>query len=394
MKLFGIGVGAGGARILDQAHSKLGEDRFFGTLIVDTSSRTEEELKSLKDNFILLGEPGEGVGGQWKSAMRLMLEEESKKKVMSYLKEKRAERAPAIMVFAALGGGTGGGATPVLIRYLREYLADKSIVPPVVVLGILPFTYPIEPIRFSYNSIISISNLLDHADAILLVDNDRFIPSEEGKVGGGLAEINEKISSFIDTMFEETSSIGTGMGGELSAQGLKSILKMKEATLCVPCYSKVRSETVGSVLDVLAELALEEGRMADCDPKTAFRAVFVIKVPKENFSIKGYFDVKRFFLKKINGIDIAGGLRILDEGAEESEISVMLIEPDIPKIPKLIDIAKVYYDLHEEMLGTLEEMNKEELERLIQKLGNHFEEIARKRQKVRELKQALDLESS
>ncbi|GEM_PF-1883575 len=394
MKLVGIGIGSGGARILDQVYSKLGQDRFFSTLILDTSSRTADELTSLGENFILLGESGEGVGGQWKSAMKLMLEDDSKEKIVRYLSESKVERAPIIIVFAALGGGTGAGATPVLVRYLREYFSDKSVVPPIVVLGVLPFMYPIEPIKFSYNSIISIANLLDYTDAILLVDNDLFVPSPEKEgVGGGLIEVNRKISSFLETMLEEMSSLGTGIGGELSAQSLKSILKMKEATLCVPCYAKVRSETVGNVLDLLAELALEEGKMAQCDPETAFRAVFVLRIPEENFSVKGFLDVKKFFLRKISGIDIASGLRRLEEGAEESDVAVILVEPEIPKITKLIDITKVYYDLHEEVLSAVEEIGQDELEQFLQRISQHSEEVARKRQKARELKQTLDLES-
>jgi len=394
LKLVGIGIGSGGARILDQVYSKLGQDRFFSTLILDTSSRTADELTSLGENFILLGESGEGVGGQWKSAMKLMLEDDSKEKIVRYLSESKVERAPIIIVFAALGGGTGAGATPVLVRYLREYFSDKSVVPPIVVLGVLPFMYPIEPIKFSYNSIISIANLLDYTDAILLVDNDLFVPSPEKEgVGGGLIEVNRKISSFLETMLEEMSSLGTGIGGELSAQSLKSILKMKEATLCVPCYAKVRSETVGNVLDLLAELALEEGKMAQCDPETAFRAVFVLRIPEENFSVKGFLDVKKFFLRKISGIDIASGLRRLEEGAEESDVAVILVEPEIPKITKLIDITKVYYDLHEEVLSAVEEIGQDELEQFLQRISQHSEEVARKRQKARELKQTLDLES-
>ena len=395
MKLLGIGIGSGGTRILDQVYSKLGEDKFYGTLALDTSSRTADELTSLRESFVLLGESGEGVGGQWKSAMKLMQEDDNKERIMKFFSEKRVERAPIVLVFAALGGGTGAGATPVFVKYLREYFYDKSVVPPIVVLGVLPFMYPIEPIKFSYNSIISISNLLEHADSILLIDNDLFVPSssKEG-VGGGLIEVNEKISSFITTMFEDTSSLGTGIGGELSAQSLKSILKMKEATLCVPCYAKVRSETVGNVLDLLAELALEEGKMTQCNPETAFRAVFVLRIPEDNFSVKGFLDAKRFFLHKINGIDIASGLRRLEASADESDIAVILVEPEIPKISKLVDIAKVYYDLYEELLASVEGTDQSELERFLQRIDQHTEEVARKRQKARELKQALNLGSS
>ncbi|RLG40822.1 MAG: hypothetical protein DRO05_05430, partial [Thermoproteota archaeon] len=296
--------------------------------------------------------------------------------------------------FTALGGGTGAGATPILVKYLREYFVHKSVVPPIIVLGVLPFMYPLEPIKFSYNSIISISNLLGYADAILLVDNDLYIPSsEEEGISGGIVEVNKKISSFLATLFEETSQISTGIGGELSAQSLKSILRMREATLCVPCHASVKSETVGSVLDLLAELALEEGTMVQCNPETAFRVAFVLKIPEENFSVKGFLDVKKFFLHKIAGIDIAGGLRRLEEGAKDSDIAVILVEPEIPKITKLIDIAKVYYDLHEEILSSMEETTQDELEGFLQILSQHFEEVGRKRQKARELKQALDLGS-
>ena len=394
MRLLGISVGSGGARILNQAYSKLGQDQFYGTLVLDTSSRTERELTSIEGDFILLGESGEGVGGQWKSAMKLMLEDSSKEKIMQYLTENRVERAPVIMIFTALGGGTGAGATPILVKYLREYFVHKSVVPPIIVLGVLPFMYPLEPIKFSYNSIISISNLLGYADAILLVDNDLYIPSsEEEGISGGIVEVNKKISSFLATLFEETSQISTGIGGELSAQSLKSILRMREATLCVPCHASVKSETVGSVLDLLAELALEEGTMVQCNPETAFRVAFVLKIPEENFSVKGFLDVKKFFLHKIAGIDIAGGLRRLEEGAKDSDIAVILVEPEIPKITKLIDIAKVYYDLHEEILSSMEETTQDELEGFLQILSQHFEEVGRKRQKARELKQALDLGS-
>ena len=395
MKIFGIGVGFAGGRVLDRMYAHLGEERFAGALVINTSRYDVENLENLRDRVLLLGESDQGVGRQWKLARRLMSGSDSREMVISVLKKQNIRDADVVIIPAALGGGTGGGAAGPVAGCAREIFEGSGVVPPVIVLGILPFSYPLEPIKLLYNTTIALANLLDEADSIFLVDNNMFrqLLQSKGVVSDVMGEVNSRISSFLDVIFSVDPPVGRGPGGGMTAQDLKAILALKEASLCAPCYSEVRAETVERALDVPMELTLEEGKLVNCEPSSAFRAMFTIRALEENISMAGVMSTRKLLMSRIAGIDVINRICKAKEGSDKVEVAIVLVEPEVPRISKLIELTRAYYELHEEMLSLSEETTEGEVEGYLRKLENHLEIMNQKRDRARELKQALGMEA-
>ena len=99
----------------------------------------------LKDR-ILIGQTvvkGHGVGTDNAMGARITLDEADS--VISAIDRRGTHDVDAFMVVAGLGGGTGSGGTPVLVRQFKKIYHE-----PVYVLGILPA--PEEGRLYSFNA--------------------------------------------------------------------------------------------------------------------------------------------------------------------------------------------------------------------------------------------------
>ncbi|NIU85674.1 MAG: cell division protein FtsZ, partial [Candidatus Korarchaeota archaeon] len=92
----------------------------------------------------------------------------------------------AFLLIASAAGGTGSGAIPVLTQYLKERYAEK----PLYNLIVLPFRHEekVEE-RTIYNAASCLKSAYLVADAIILIDNQRYI-SKDASLRNNLAKIN------------------------------------------------------------------------------------------------------------------------------------------------------------------------------------------------------------
>lgn len=135
MRLHVFGIGGAGARVVDRLHADYAEDPFLdGTLAFDTDRATLDALGSLPDESryrFADRAGGSGLDGDLRTGFDIGADHaEELSRVIDTAKPSRAE---AFLVVAGLGGATGGGVAPALIRNLRRLYEI-----PVYVLAILP----------------------------------------------------------------------------------------------------------------------------------------------------------------------------------------------------------------------------------------------------------------
>lgn len=204
MKSVLVGVGQAGGK-LTTALSTFDSQQGFGAVldgVAINSARTD--LSSLPIETHLIGGDvvkGHGVGGDNELGAQIM--ENELAEVTGVLDGKIPSAAEAIVVVAGLGGGTGSGGAPVLVRRLKQ-IYDV----PVYALGVLPGAD--EPAMYQINAGRSLKTLLEVADSILLVDNDAWRSSGES-VSEGFDAINRNIARRFGLLFaagEITHGVG------------------------------------------------------------------------------------------------------------------------------------------------------------------------------------------
>ncbi|MXR20763.1 tubulin/FtsZ family protein [Halobacterium bonnevillei] len=226
MKAALIGVGQAGGKVTE---ALLAEDRragygaIRGTLAVNTA---KTDLEPLDIKTMLVGQErvkGQGVGADNELGAEVM--QSDIREVMGELDGVVDPQTEAIFVVAGLGGGTGSGGAPVLVKELKRV---HEI--PVYALGILPGRE--EGGIYQANAGRSLKTLVREADSTLLVDNDAWRKSGES-VTEAFDAINERIARRIgillaageniegvgESVVDSSEVINTLKSGDMSAIG-------------------------------------------------------------------------------------------------------------------------------------------------------------------------------
>jgi cell division GTPase FtsZ len=202
MKLVVIGFGQCGGRVADEfarlnkrARGLRGLDIITGAYAVNTDIADLSGLVTIKSNFdhrILIGNKktqGHGVGKI--NELGAEIARDDADKVIETIKntEQFAE-TDAFLLIASAGGGTGSGAIAVMTQQLKERYVDK----PVYNLIVLPFEHEVATEdRTVYNVATCLKSAYLVADAIFLVDNQRFV-MKDASLTRNLARINMMIA--------------------------------------------------------------------------------------------------------------------------------------------------------------------------------------------------------
>ncbi|MFC2006000.1 tubulin/FtsZ family protein [Chloroflexota bacterium] len=202
MKLVVIGLGQCGGRIADEfarmnrkAQSQRGIEIVPSAFAINTDIADLSGLKRIKPDYqhrILIG--GRKTGGHGVGKINELgaevAKEDADKVVDSIRTTKRLSEADAFLLIAGAAGGTGSGAMPVMTQYVKERFADK----PAYSLVVLPFEHEEETEeRTIYNAATCLKSTYLVADAVFLVDNQRYI-SKDSSLRTNLANINTRIA--------------------------------------------------------------------------------------------------------------------------------------------------------------------------------------------------------
>jgi cell division GTPase FtsZ len=357
MKLVVIGLGQAGSRIADEfarlnkkARSQRGIEICPGVFAVNTDAADLSGLKTIKADYqhrILIG--GRKTGGHGVGKINEMGAEVARTdadKVIDALRSaKRFYEADAFMVIAGAAGGTGSGSISIIAQEIKERYTDK----PVYALIALPFEHEEETEeRTIYNTAVCLKSIDSVADAVILVDNQRYV-RKDSSLSSNISKINhmivepfydllcageEKKSRFIGAKTLDAGDIiQTISGWTVLGHGLSPLKIITLPFENISNFRKKSGETykgIQAMDEALSELSLK------CNPHDASRALYLISAPAKEMNMDMIKELGEWMREVAPNAIIRNG----DYPREKDKLTITVV------LSELNDVAKVrdYYN--------------------------------------------------
>ena len=305
MKLVVIGFGQCGGRVADEfarlnkrARSHRGIEIVTGAFAVNSDSADLSGLQVIKSDYkhrILIGgriTGGHGVGKINEMGAEIA-REDSDKIVDAIRVTPRFLESDAFMLVSSAAGGTGSGSIPIVTQLIKERYADK----PVYNLIVLPFEHEENnEERTIYNAATCLKSVNSVADAVILVDNQRYI-RKDSSIRNNIAAINALIvEPFYNLLCageeKKRKNIGakTLDAGDIlqTVSGWTVIGYGKSPLSLIRSFRQTRNfrdkstEThkgIQAMDEALSELSLT------CNPQDANRALYLLSAPAREMNM-------------------------------------------------------------------------------------------------------------
>jgi len=187
VRLLVMGLGLCGGRIANQfvrlgkkAKTERGIDFLVDAFAIDTDAVALDALETIKpdtDHRIVVGGTKAGGGGLGRiNELGAEIAKEEGDRIIGILRRSPSfADTDAFLLAAATAGGTGSGMIAAFTRLLKESYPEK----PVYGLAVLPFEREeLSERRADYNTGTCLKSLYVVADAVLLVDNEKYLRKE------------------------------------------------------------------------------------------------------------------------------------------------------------------------------------------------------------------------
>ena len=372
MKLVVIGFGQCGSRISDEfarlnsrARSQRGMEIIPGAFAVHTDAADLTGLSTIRPEYqrrILIGggrTGGHGVG-KINEVGAEVARDDGDKIIDAMRTVERFFESDAFLLVASSSGGTGSGAVPIMTQILKERYADK----PVYNLIILPFEHEESTEeRTIYNSATCLKSVITVADAVFLVDNQRYV-RKDFSLKNNLSEINRLIvEPFYDLLCagEETKSryIGSKMldAGDI-IQTLTGWTVMGYGKSQIPLFRfpflrrlDFRSKSIETHKGIQAmDEAITELSIR-CNPVDADRALYLLAAPAREMNM----DLVKELGSYLKGMASQATIRNGDYPRERGSLEVTLVLSGLIVVEKV----KSYYD---KISGSISEIKRRQKE--------------------------------
>ncbi len=300
MKVLVIGFGQCGGRIADEfdrinrrARSKRGIEIVTGAFAVNTDTADLSGLSAIKADYqhrILIGvEKTRGHGVAKLSELGAEIARADADKVIEAIRVvKRFYETDAILVVAGSAGGTGSGSLPILINHMKQRYSDK----PVYAIIVLPFDHETQTEeRTVYNTAVCLKSTFMVADAVFLIDNQRYI-RKDSTLQRNMAKINELIvepfynllcageekrAKHIGSKVLDAGDIMQTLSGwTVMGYGKSELPLIKLPFEITRNFIKKSTEThkgIQAMDETIGELSVQ------CDPRDAARALYLLSAP-------------------------------------------------------------------------------------------------------------------
>jgi cell division GTPase FtsZ len=370
MKITVIGFGQCGNRIADvfarmgkQAHKERGIDIVTDAFAINTDTADLSGLSYIKS--------GHGVG-KINELGAEVARNDADKIVDAIRGTKHFYESDAFLLVASTAGGTGSGSIPVLAQTIKERYKDK----PVYALLVLPFEHE-EQVdgRTIYNTAICLKSVDQAADAVILVDNQRYI-KKDSSLRNNMVKINDLIvAPFYDLLCvgEEKKSkhIGSRLldagdimqtlfGWTTLGYGQVQLPLFKLPFDWTPKFMQKMTEThtgIQAMDEAISELSLE------CKPRDANRALYLLSAPAAEMNMDLVKELGDYLAEMASEAIIRYG----DYPRSERTLTITVVLSHF----KNIDKVKKYYD---EFPNAVKKMEK--IESDIELMLNEMEEAA------------------
>ncbi|UCG10014.1 MAG: cell division protein FtsZ [Dehalococcoidia bacterium] len=354
MKLLVIGCGQCGGRIADEfarlngrARGQRGIDIISNIIAVNTDIADLSGLSFIRPDQahrVLIGAQKTGGHGVGKiNELGAEIAREDGDKVSEAVKNtKRFHETDAFVVIASAAGGTGSGAISILTQNLKERYPEKPIYNVIV----LPFRHEekVEE-RTIYNTATCLKSAYLVADAVFLIDNQRYI-TKDASLQHNLAKINARlVSPFYNLLcageekkpkyigakiIDAGDIIQTLSGWTVIGHGRTQIPMLKLAFGGTSDFRKQPVESrrgVQAMSDAISDLSLK------CRPSDAKRALYLLSAPPDELNMS--------LLNEIGGclkrVATEAIIRSGDYPREKRAIEVTLILSELTNVGKVME---------------------------------------------------------
>lgn len=372
MKLVVIGFGQCGGRIADEfarlnrrARGYRGIEIITGAFAVNTDSADLSGLTSIRPDYqhrILIGgrkTGGHGVGKINELGAEIAAED-GDKIVDAIRTTRRFFESDAFLLVAASAGGTGSGAIPIITQLIKQRYMDK----PVYNLIILPFEHEeTTEERTIYNSALCLKSVNAVADAIILVDNQRYV-RKNLSLRNNLAQINalivepfynilcageEKKPKHIGAkMLDAGDIIQTLVGWTVIGYGKSPLPLIRlpfERTRNFRAKSTETHKGIQAMDEAISELSLK------CNPKDAGRALYLLSAPAKEMNM----DLIKELGDYLRDLAPEAIIRNGDYPRERGVMDVAVILSEL----NTVDKVKVYYNESAGFISAIKERQEE-----------------------------------
>ncbi len=375
MRPFVIGIGRAGCAIADIFLKSWGRVPYQG-LLIDTD-KSFLNFCSHEHKFLLGTRFFDGNGSN--------LNSELAKEAFEYDKYDIVEKIDSIkdvfdclLVIAGLGGGTGSAIEP----FLKELKA--SYTEPVYVIGILPSEEDLENVFLNFSQ--NFKGIAESADALFPVDNDKL--KEGMRLRSWFSRINEKIFRYFNNIFEvgeyrhrrelgtETLSVSDVINTltGVSVVG-NALIEIKEENKFGFFMKKEEKLIKPDVVVSLTQKSLEN-TLIDVDPKSARKALVIVRGNKKYLDFLGSIPArlwieKELGIEEVRGGDLPSEIRGIEVTVLLSGIKISEKLRTLYKQGKLLKKSKMDIEILSKIVEKVEKINfrMKDLEREVKELN-------------------------
>jgi cell division GTPase FtsZ len=372
MKLIVIGLGQCGGRIADE-FTRMGKravemrniEIISDSFAVNTDTADMATVQTIKPDYqhrILIGAgKTRGHGVAKLNELGAEIAREDADKILDALRTgKNLYEADAFLLVSSTAGGTGSGAIPIITNVLKERFADK----PVYALLVLPFEHEETAEEMAvYNTAVCLKSTYSIADAVILVDNQRYI-KKDFSLKNNIYEINRLIvEPFFDLLCAGEEKKYKHIGAKVMDAGdiIQTLCgwtaigygEVKLPLITLPSdwsgsFNK-RGEKSFKGLEAMDE-AIKELSI-ECDTQEAGRALFLISSPGKEMDM----NLIKELGDHLRGLAPQAVIRNGDYPREKGLLDITVI------LSEMADVAKIrsYYTKASELAQSIKQRQGE-----------------------------------
>ncbi|HCP60193.1 MAG TPA: cell division protein FtsZ [Dehalococcoidia bacterium] len=387
MKLVVIGFGQCGSRVADEfarlnrkARSLRGIEIITGAFAVNTDSADLSGLSSIKSDYqhrVLIGgrrTGGHGVGKINELGAEIA-REDGDKIVEAIRATPRFFESDAFLLVASAGGGTGSGTIPIATQLIKERYADK----PVYNLIVLPFEHEeTTEQRTVFNTATCLKSANSVADAIFLIDNQRYI-RKDSSLRNNLARINamivdpfynllcageEKKAKYVGAKTLDAGDImQTVRGWTVIGYGKSQLAQLRLPLVRSRDFYKKSTEVhkgIEAMDEAIGELSLK------CNPADAGRALYLVSAPAKELHMEMIKELGDYLRSVASGAVIRNG----DYPRERAMVDVTVLLSELGDVEKI----RRYYTESASLIPAMQR-RQEEIESKLQGIDESSKDI-------------------
>ena len=372
MKLLVIGFGQCGSNIADEfarinrkARSQRKIEIITGAFAVNTDLADLSGLSSIKPDYrhrILIGgrkAGGHGVGKVNELGAEIA-REDADKVIEAIRATPRFFESDAFLLTAGAAGGTGSGSISIMTQIIKERYIDK----PVYNLIVLPFEHEEHTEeRTIYNSATCLKAANSVADAIFLVDNQRYV-RKNASLRSNLSQINRLIvEPFYNILCAGEEKKPKYVGARLLDAGdiIQTIAgwtvigygRSPLPTFRIPFKSTTNFREKGSEIhrgieamdQAISELSFK------CDPQDAARALYLVSAPSKEMNLTVIQEIGEYLKSLAPEAIIRNG----DYPREKSSLDVSVVLSELKNVEKV----RRYYTEATSVVSSMQKRQKQ-----------------------------------